>query len=458
VAVADRNLQHPENLLFSSALANSELAIESWSKLVSLVHIEDLPSESRHWLPLVYVNLSRIARDQDFPHRERLRVSYRSTFLANSRRLSHLRPLLEMLDTRGLTHTLVKGMGVALRCGHLGIRTMGDCDLLVERDRVREVLRVCEDLSYRPWSRQAGKHHLSQLGEGWRSIGPWADRDGFIVDIHLPENFECGAFHRALQTSAQTERTSFVSVPDATSLALLSILHGLESSGKNDRVNSVIDFAALQSHIDISRFTQSLTEWNMTGVPSLFISDLPNVNGWLDARMSPDVLPKRMKRQQVDRSQVAEVCEILWLRRPHFREVWRILRSARLRRARYLAWILFGRVARVEAKFAQFGGFLRDDLGQDLEPWCDQFEIRWKIRARIGSRMRIRIVDTDSKGAPRVVAVSGHPFGLVPWEGLNQIELQLPRPVQEVVIRSVDGDRCFRDSDHTLFQLEFLDD
>lgn len=455
---AELSYQESKTLLYSSALAKSELAFESWSRLVSVIPIEEFPAESRHWFPLVYLNLSRLKTNQGFPHRERLRVSYRSTYLANSRRLTHARPLLEGLRSSGLHYALIKGMGVSLRSGHLGLRGMGDCDLLVDRRDIHEVFGILEGHHYVPWSRQAKRRNLSGRGSGWKSVGPWVDQEGFIVDIHVPELVEVGPYSVAIRDATATGRTSRVSVPDATSLALISILHGIESSGTNDRSNAIIDFAGLRSQVDYQRLVGTLSEWRLSEVGELLSAEVLDVNKWLEMRVSMRRLSAYLQRQTEDRARVLAASEILRFRRPHLYELWGLAKSPQLRRWRYLMWTLLGRVARIESKIDRVGGFLKKTAATDSTWWCDPFEIRWKVRAKPGCRVRVHLVRKGAKSLPRVVLLSGRPIGIIPWESSNTVEIRLHDVVQEVTVRSVDGDRCFQTSDQELFRLEVCDD
>jgi len=447
-----------KNLLFASALMNTDLAIESWSKLSTQTPIEAFPGDWRHWLPLIYVNLSRVEHEMNFPHRERLRSCYRSAFMTNSKRLSQVKPLLEKLESLKLRYSLIKGMGVALQSGYLGIRSMGDCDLLVDRQHVLDVLQVCNDLGFQPWTRDAKKKSSGQHSGKWTSVGPWVDRSGFIVDIHVSETDKCAPLSQALHNSTITERTFGVSVPDAARLTLLSILHGMKSSGAHDRANTLIDIAALRSQVDVPEFTQLLEESHMSEVATLLRPDVSIVNDWLQSQSTRRGASIHSTAYLGPHRQISKVSAILWFRRPRVHELRRVLRSRELRRFRYLIWILSGRNSSLEKSVARLGGFLRKGDQGGKVGWCDPFEIRWKIRARSGSRIRVRFVGMETRMVPRVVTVSGASFGMLPWEGLRQIEIALPQETQEVVVRSIDHDRCFGIADHQCFQLETLND
>jgi hypothetical protein len=455
VRASDQSLS---NLLYSSALTRSEYAVESWSRLVSDTPLEDLPLEFRHWFPVVYLNLSHLRPDQEFPHRERLRVSYRSTYLANSRRLVHIKKLLQGFQSAGLHYALIKGMGVSLRSEYLGLRGMGDCDLLVRRCDAREVFRILKTHHYEPWSRQAKRENPYGWGPGWKSVGPWVDRQGFIVDIHVPEWEEPGLFSSALKSSSTTAKTLFLSVPDATSLALISILHGIESSGRNDRSNAIIDFVGLRKQIDHVLLVQTLSEWRMSEAAELFSTELPDVKKFLDMQFSMHRLPANLRRQSEYRTKVSAVSQILWFRRPRLNELLHLAKCTQLRRWRYLIWILLGRIAQIEHWVDRVGGFLRDASSTDTPQWCDPFEARWKLRAKVGSRIVIKRRDSAIRCQPYVVLLSGKPIGIIPWESSTQVETMMIHDVQEIAVRSVDGDRCFRDFGHEQFRVEICDD
>lgn len=458
MATFGKSQPETKDLLFASALMNTDFAIESWSRLSTQTPIEAFPGEWRHWLPLIYVNLSRVGHETNFPHRERLRNCYRSAFMTNSRRLSQIKPLLEKLESLKMRYSLIKGMGVALQSGYLGIRSMGDCDLLVDRQHVLDVLRVCNDLDFQPWTRDAKKKSADQHSERWTSVGPWVDQSGFIVDVHVSETDKHAPLSHALYNSATTERTLGVSVPDAASLALLSILHGMKSSGAHDRVNTLIDIAALRSQVDVLEFTQLFAESHVSESATLFRPDVPIVNDWLQSRPTRSNTSIYSTSHQGPYLRISKAISVLWYRRPHVHELCRVLRSRELRRFRYLIWTLSGRISSLEKSVDRLGGFLREGVQGSKVGWCDPFEIRWKIRAQSGSRIRIRYVGMRTRLVPHVVTVSGASFGMLPWEGLSQIEIALPQETQEVVVRSVDRDRCFSAVNYECFQLETVND
>jgi hypothetical protein len=250
----------------------------------------------------------------------------------------------------------------------------------------------------------------------------------------------------------------FLSVPDATSLALISILHGIESSGRNDRSNTIIDFVGLRNQIDHALLVQTLSEWRMSEVAELFLTELPDVKKFLDMQFSMHRLPANLRRQSEYRTKVSAVSQILWFRRPRLSELLHLAKCTQLRRWRYLLWILLGRVARLEHWVDRVGGFLREASSTESPHWCDPFEARWKLRGNAGSRIVIEKLDSAVPSQPYVVLLSGMPIGIIPWESSTQVETMMIHDVQEIAVRSVDGDRCFHDFGHEQFRVEICDD
>jgi hypothetical protein len=254
-----------------------------------------------------------------------------------------------------------------------------------------------------------------------------------------------------------TAKTLFLSVPDATSLALISILHGIESSGRNDRSNAIIDFVGLRNQIDQVLLMQTLSEWRMGNVAELLVTDSPDVKKFLDMQFPMHRLPANLRRQSEYRTKASALSEILWFRRPRLSELLRLAKSTQLRRWRYLLWILLGRVARFEHWVDRVGGFLRAATSTESPQWCDPFEARWKLRAKAGSRIVIEKLVGAVHCQPCVVLLSGRPIGVIPWESSTHVETTMLHDVQEIAVRSVDGDRCFQDFDHEQFRVEILD-
>jgi len=136
-------------LLVKAALSEGELAIEAWERWKSTVGIESLDAGSQALLPIVYRNL--VGHGVGGPEMRRARLAYETAWLVNERLFRDVSVLLEALRAAGIETMILKGAALALlHYRDLGLRSLGDVDVLVRPSDVRRAVDVLTGLGWEP--------------------------------------------------------------------------------------------------------------------------------------------------------------------------------------------------------------------------------------------------------------------------------------------------------------------
>jgi hypothetical protein len=135
-------------LLVRAALLAGEPAIDAWNRWKLTGDLDRIDDGSSALLPLVYRNLS----DQgvDDPMVRRARDAYKMTWLENEQRFAELSTLLESASAAGIETMVLKGVALALLYYRdLGLRSMGDVDILIRPDDVADAIDRLTELGWR---------------------------------------------------------------------------------------------------------------------------------------------------------------------------------------------------------------------------------------------------------------------------------------------------------------------
>ncbi len=101
--------------------------------------------------PLVYWAFSRSERLSSLPQAPRnfLRVSYAGTWMRNQRNFKELEVLSGLFARAEIPMVALKGICFALTIyPDIGLRPMGDMDLLVPRSKLAEAVHIAKSLGY----------------------------------------------------------------------------------------------------------------------------------------------------------------------------------------------------------------------------------------------------------------------------------------------------------------------
>jgi len=135
-------------LLVRAALLNGGPAIDAWNRWKAAGDVGRIDDGSSALLPLVYRNLADHAPSD--PAVRRAQQAYKITWLENERRFREIAGLLEALNAAGIETMLLKGAALALLYYRdLALRSMGDVDLLVRPERVRDAVALLQARGFR---------------------------------------------------------------------------------------------------------------------------------------------------------------------------------------------------------------------------------------------------------------------------------------------------------------------
>ena len=149
-----------------------------WDLLVGKAHVEGVG-------PLVYWTLSRSGKFSALPEsaRNSLRAMYTSTWIHNQRIFKELEVLSRLFNQAQIPVVVLKGACFALTIyPDIGLRPMGDLDLLVPASRLAEAVEIAESLGYADANPEAspGLHDLLSHHACLQKPGPGS----ITLEIH----------------------------------------------------------------------------------------------------------------------------------------------------------------------------------------------------------------------------------------------------------------------------------
>lgn len=138
--------------LLKAALFDSEEALPFWNRWKAHWQLESIPKEainyslfvkvddeSRRILPMVYRNLEQ-TQDSLL---SALREAYRNTWMRNQKLLHRAQQVVSACNEAGIPNMLLKGIPMSLHYSKdMGVRPMGDVDVLVPWNKVEEAISV----------------------------------------------------------------------------------------------------------------------------------------------------------------------------------------------------------------------------------------------------------------------------------------------------------------------------
>ncbi len=124
--------------------AETDLSSADWQALVTEAHSQGVA-------PLVYWKLSQAGNLSFLPDfaRSELRAAYAATWMINQKILQELEVLAHLFDKAGIPTVVLKGACFALTIyPDIGLRPMGDLDILVPRVKLDQAVQIANNLGY----------------------------------------------------------------------------------------------------------------------------------------------------------------------------------------------------------------------------------------------------------------------------------------------------------------------
>lgn len=139
-------------LLVRAALLERKPAIEAWNQWKLAGGFARIGAGSVVLLPIVYRNL--VDHGVSDPVLKRARLAYQITWLGNERLFRGVSALLGSLHDAGIETTILKGVAlVLLYYQDLGLRSLGDVDVLIRPHNVANAIDTLSELGWKKMGR-----------------------------------------------------------------------------------------------------------------------------------------------------------------------------------------------------------------------------------------------------------------------------------------------------------------
>lgn len=192
------NIKDDQLLLLKSALLSPTQAMLYWTQWKEFHNLDkpnkdtlfnNLDNESQRILPLVYRNLE-YSKDNLLPQ---LKETYLETWLRNQIHLQKAQRVIKACKAESIETILLKGLPVSLYYYRdVGVRPMGDVDLLIPFHQIPQAVKVLNTLNYLPDPVEYKYRHLIHAMH-------CVEKNGVDIDIHWQAFFFQNAKANSIQ-------------------------------------------------------------------------------------------------------------------------------------------------------------------------------------------------------------------------------------------------------------------
>jgi hypothetical protein len=238
------NSESQLNLVVAAITAPKAEAKKAWNKLMGSVNFDQLDPRVFNLLPSLYAKIGKI---DGVLEANRIRGVYLYNASINLRREVQLRNLVRSLDKNNIDYRILKGMAISLLSGNIGIRSMGDVDLLIKK---RDYLKFLEI------SREIGMRLLFDIECAGRQHETLDNKINLIsfnhleIDLHFSET----SFPSLTLGRMMIEKPHLVyrngqeyKLPQPFLLAKHICIHGIQQIGAVDKHRSLIDLSLIET-------------------------------------------------------------------------------------------------------------------------------------------------------------------------------------------------------------------
>ena len=168
-----------EEALLHTCLSSGEAASAAWARIGSRLDIDRAPGHVIRILPLLGRNLRALEIETVIG--PRLRGMYRKTWMFNQILLARTAEIVHQLDDAGIPSMILKGCAIAIGYyGNLGLRPMGDIDVLVPQSHVRAAV---DRLLALGWTDETERQLEGKVFRHAHAYSMWAGTD-VSCDLH----------------------------------------------------------------------------------------------------------------------------------------------------------------------------------------------------------------------------------------------------------------------------------
>ncbi len=354
------SLEH--ELALKSALLEPEEAESYWRELLSRTKFDELEGSTYRIVSAVYKNLEKF---KTLPDYERLRGAYRFNWARNSKFLSAVLPIVRELESREANYRILKGSALNLLNGALGVRTMGDIDLLISIEELPLLTQLFEEYGFE-------KKYDTKCPNSPENVIDnelcFINTDNVEVDLHLAEkSYPTKLFQCMLNNPPQIY--FFMGTPiklPSYELALIhSAIHGNQSVSDSDQMQSLIDCSQLISFVNPKRLAKLNRKLDTDFAVVDYLETVYKIIGktYPLSRMSQTLVVKKLSQIQfllVNKfMKNSNTLMLIKSRRIFPRELSLVKKNFSGKSSLYFLWLKYGQLRPIERIVTKhFGGFM----------------------------------------------------------------------------------------------------
>lgn len=384
-----------EEQFLIASIGKKERAIEAWECLTSSKEFGEIQDEYLRFLPRIYWNLRSLDNVRYFAQ---LRGVYKHSWSKNIVGLAQAQSLINGLQN----YRILKGFGITLTTGNLGIRSMGDLDFLVSKKSHTRLIQNLKESGFSP---------IFNIGcDGciktrWKDDAQtWVNSDGMQIDVHVPgAKVPTKLFEHLIKAPSSTRyfRAIPFQIPSIEDLITHSIIHGLNGS-KIDLLQSCIDVYELTNLLSKGRNEDN---WNAEvdiGEASKVYKILKELAHENMAYPSTNTPPVSLNRTSLNDFSLRHITSHLKNRTYRLRDLIKYgSTSPNIRNSFvYRLWVLTGRLRPLESRVLKhLGGFVKTNSSMYYP-----VEFLGEVRLRVSELMVKEVVISRRKNSQTSLA------------------------------------------------------
>lgn len=265
-----------QNLVLKSAILDPEQASLKWKELLSHTPFDELDGSSYRVVSAVYKNLETVP---DIPDFDRLKGSYRFNWARNSKLISDVVPVLRDFEKENVDYRLLKGAAINLINSSLGIRTMGDIDLLISADSLALATKILEKHTFT-------KKYDTRCNTSTNGLIDfelcYINANGVEVDVHVAERkFPRNLFTKILKSEPMIIRHMGLDlrIPSYELALIHTVIHGDLNVSDSDRMQSLIDCSQLMKIVDKKKLRKLCQNLDVNFLMVDYLNTVNSING-----------------------------------------------------------------------------------------------------------------------------------------------------------------------------------
>jgi hypothetical protein len=238
------NSQFQLNLVVAATVAPDFEARSAWNELMSNLKFDELDPRVFNLLPGLY---TKIGKMDGVLEANRLRGVYIYNASINLRREAQLRNLIRLLDKNEIDYRVLKGMAISLLSGNIGIRSMGDVDLLIHRRDFSKFMGVSKEAQLRLlFDFECERKRDQKIDNKINFIS----QGNLEIDLHFSDT----SFPNRILESMMNKKAHLVvrngqqyKLPEPKLLVEHVSVHGIQQVGAVDKYRAYLDLSLLES-------------------------------------------------------------------------------------------------------------------------------------------------------------------------------------------------------------------